>query len=98
MKGRTIKQVDPNLRLTNTNMSTFAKLTKNPATGKWEIATWIDDFFGRHQYGVKFPDGTVYNPEYIKLQTKKDDSKEHKQRKQSKVGTKARRSSTRKRS
>lgn len=53
-------------------MSTYWQITKNPKTGKWEKATWIDDYFGSHRYGVKFPDGTVINPEKIKLETKND--------------------------
>lgn len=36
-------------------MSTFNKQTKHPVTGEWEDATWYDDFFGRHGYGVVFP-------------------------------------------
>jgi hypothetical protein len=29
--------------------------TKNPATGEFENAAWLDDYFGRHRYGVQFP-------------------------------------------
>ncbi len=36
-------------------MSTYNQMTKNPDTGQWEDATWIDDYFGPHQYGVRFP-------------------------------------------
>lgn len=36
-------------------MSTYSRETKNPDTGEWEIATWIDDYFGSHNYGVRFP-------------------------------------------
>lgn len=55
---------------TNNAMSSFKKLTQNPLTKKWEMAWWIDDHFGSHLYGVKFPDGTIYNPEQVKLKTK----------------------------
>jgi hypothetical protein len=34
--------------------------TKNPVTGEYEEAFWIDDYFGRHRYGVRFPSGVVY--------------------------------------
>jgi len=51
-------------------MSTFNRLTKNLSTGKWEVATWIDDHFGRHKYGVKFPDGTIIDPEKQELETR----------------------------
>jgi hypothetical protein len=41
-------------------MSSFHRLTKNPASGEFENAIWIDDYYGRHRYGVQFPDGTIY--------------------------------------
>lgn len=50
-------------------MSSFFKRTKNPATGRWEEALWIDDHFGQHRYGVEFPDGTIVDPEIVKLET-----------------------------
>jgi hypothetical protein len=51
-------------------MSTFSKLTKNPKTGEWEICVWHDDYFAHHHYGVEFPDGTIVDPEKVKLETK----------------------------
>lgn len=36
-------------------MSTYQRVTKNPITGKFELATWLDDYFGPHRYGVRFP-------------------------------------------
>jgi hypothetical protein len=45
-------------------MSSFNAPTKHPVTGKVEKATWIDDHFGRHRYGVSFPgDKTIYDPD-----------------------------------
>jgi hypothetical protein len=42
-------------------MSNFKQMTNHPITGNLEFATWMDDYFGRHRYGVKFPsDGKVY--------------------------------------
>ena len=38
-------------------MSTFQRPTLDERTGKWYIATHIDDFFGRHEYGIRYPDG-----------------------------------------
>lgn len=35
-------------------MSNFSRLTKNPDTGEFEIALWLDDYFGPHEYGVLF--------------------------------------------
>ena len=53
-------------------MSTYSKQTKHPITGEWHEATWIDDFYGRHRYGVQFPDGGTYNPDTTKLETRDD--------------------------
>lgn len=36
-------------------MSTFKKTTKHPVRGDWQYATWYDDMFGNHNYGVVFP-------------------------------------------
>jgi hypothetical protein len=45
-------------------VSNFIRRTKNPATGKFENATWLDNHFGGHRYGVRFPsDGMIYNAE-----------------------------------
>lgn len=41
-------------------MSDFIRRTKNPKTGRFEEAEWLDNYYGPHQYGVRFPDGTVY--------------------------------------
>lgn len=27
---------------------------------QWEEVEMLDDYFGRHKYGVKFPDGEIY--------------------------------------
>lgn len=52
------------------NMSSYYRKTKNPRTGKYEMASWLDNYFGARRYGVKFEDGTVYNPEEVKMKTK----------------------------
>lgn len=41
-------------------MSNYIKKTKHPETGKFEDASWLDDYFGKHRYAVRFPDGRVY--------------------------------------
>lgn len=47
-------------------MSTFKRVTKHPQTRVYEIATWIDDYFGDHIYGVAFQsDGKVYPTELV---------------------------------
>lgn len=51
-------------------MSCYYAITKHPETGKWENAEWLDDHFGIHHYGVRFPDGRVFDPERIKCDQK----------------------------
>lgn len=54
-------------------MSSFYKQTKHPVTGKWELAQWLDDYFGKHRYGVLFPsepDGFVLDADKWNLETK----------------------------
>ncbi len=47
-------------------MSSYAKITKHPVTGKYAKADWIDDYFAPHYYGVKFPDDDkVYPAEFV---------------------------------
>ena len=47
-------------------MSSYAKITKHPTTGKYHLARWIDDYFAPHYYGVKFPtDDKVYPAEFV---------------------------------
>ena len=41
-------------------MSSYIAQTKHPETGEMQEAYWMDDFFGKHRYGVKFPDGKVF--------------------------------------
>lgn len=51
-------------------MSNYKKLTRHPKTGEWVEADWLDDYFGPHHYGVKFPDGTVEDLREVELETK----------------------------
>jgi hypothetical protein len=67
-------------------MSNYIQETKHPETGKWEKAEWLDDHFGKHLYGVRFPsDGRVFDPRGHDVETREttDDEKiiEHKQHK-----------------
>lgn len=42
-------------------MSSYIRTTVHPITSKPEQAEWLDDFFGQHSYGVRFPsDGRVF--------------------------------------
>lgn len=47
-------------------MSSYKDKAINPKTGKEEEADFLDDYFGQHQYGVKFEDGEVYRLEELK--------------------------------
>ena len=48
-------------------MSTYKDLAFNPVTRAVEEATWIDDYFGKHQYGVQFGTGPVYRPDKVRI-------------------------------
>lgn len=41
-------------------MSNFYASAINPATCKTEQAEYLDDFYGKHRFGVKFLDGQIY--------------------------------------
>ena len=41
-------------------MSNYTRAAINPDTGKAEVAHFIDDYFGRYIYGVRFSDGSVH--------------------------------------
>lgn len=47
-------------------MSTYTKITRHPLTKNYEVATFHDDYFGHHIYGVEFPsDGKVFPTELV---------------------------------
>ena len=51
-------------------MSNFMWVTKHPKTGKEEMAEWLDNYYGSHEYGVRFPsDGEVFREEDIERMT-----------------------------
>lgn len=55
-------------------MSSFIRRTKHPYTGIWENAWWIDDYYGRHEYGVRFPsDGKIYRESVYSFDEKEGD-------------------------
>lgn len=41
-------------------MSSFKRITKHPLTGDFEQSDWLDDYYGKHEYGVRFPDGDTF--------------------------------------
>ena len=51
-------------------MSTYLRQTKHPETNEWHKAIWMDDYYGSHHYGVKFPNGDVFDPATTKLETR----------------------------
>lgn len=53
-------------------MSTYTRQTKHPVSKKWEDATWIDNYFGSHNYGVSFPSENeqVFDPRDFDLPTR----------------------------
>lgn len=41
-------------------MSSYYAITKRPyGDERWDVAYWIDDYFGRHRYGIMFSDGVI---------------------------------------
>ena len=48
-------------------MSNYYALARKPdmkyLDGLWEKVEMLDDYFGSHQYGVRFPDGEIYRKE-----------------------------------
>jgi len=42
-------------------MSSYREYTEHPETKQPELAEWLDNYFGNHNYGVRFPsDGKVF--------------------------------------
>ena len=53
-------------------MSTYKAKARNPWTGEIEEATWIDDYYGKHKYGVKFDNGDVADPRIYDVAVKEE--------------------------
>lgn len=61
-------------------MSDYLRKTKNPETGKFEMASWMDDYFGKHQYGIKFLGRTeVYREDAVEWEFDDTPEEEKKQ-------------------
>jgi hypothetical protein len=59
-------------------MSTYKAQAFHPETGIIEEATFIDDFYGRHRYGVKFAGDRVYRAEQVRVpQAVRDRTEDH---------------------
>lgn len=48
-------------------MSNFIQPAIHPKTGKYEAAAMLDDCFGRHNYGVLFKDGSLYESKDVEI-------------------------------
>jgi len=48
-------------------MSNYRDTAINPDTGKTEEADFLDGYYGRHRYGVRFDDGEVYPISDVRL-------------------------------
>ncbi len=49
-------------------MSNYTRVAWHPKERVARAASWLDDYFGRHQYGVRFKgDETVYRPEDVEI-------------------------------
>jgi len=48
-------------------MSNYIGYAKNPETGEVEQAEFLDDYYGRHEYGVRFEDGGIYPIDDVEL-------------------------------
>ena len=49
-------------------MSNYVRAAYHPPTNTVRAAYWMDDYFGKHQYGVRFDsteDDTVYRPDDV---------------------------------
>lgn len=55
-------------------MSSYSRMTKNPKTGEWAEAQWLDNYFGNHRYGVKFPDGEIFRADNFEWETRDSSS------------------------
>lgn len=51
-------------------MSTYKAYTQHPYTKEYSIATWMDDHYGHHRYGVRFENGDTFEAEKHDMQTK----------------------------
>ena len=57
-------------------MSNYNRYTKHPVTGNVERAEWLDDYYGKHQYGVRFASGEVFEADKYEWETYEDEAYE----------------------
>ena len=56
-------------------MSNYKAYTRHPYTKEFSMATWLDDHYGAHRYGVRFPNGDTFNPLTMDLEVKSFDDR-----------------------
>ena len=44
-------------------MSNYSTQSKRPGGTDYEDVDMLDNYFGKHKYGVRFPDGEIYHEE-----------------------------------
>lgn len=55
-------------------MSNFTTKSVHKKTGETHRVEWLDDYFGKHVYGMRCPDGRVINhSEYMEIYKEIDD-------------------------
>lgn len=54
-------------------MSNFVAPAVHPKTKKLEHAIFLDDYYGKHRYGIRFPDGSIYPAEKVKVPPREED-------------------------
>lgn len=59
-------------------MSSYKKLTKHPETKQFELATWIDNYFGEHNSGIIFDSSpnVIHDSRDEEFETKEDTAQE----------------------
>ena len=55
-------------------MSNYTTTAINPGTGKEEEVVMLDNYYGRHRYGVMFQDGTVRKEQDVEFPTRRTPS------------------------
>ena len=49
-------------------MSNYSRAAYHPPTNTVRTAYWMDDYFGKHRYGVMFPnEERVYKPSEVEI-------------------------------
>lgn len=55
-------------------MSNFISTAIHPVTGETHMCDYLDDYYGRHKYGVRFPNGDIYPEEECPEQYKEENN------------------------